>query len=222
AGEVRDPQRNIPRSLIVGILGVIVIYMLMNAAYLYSTPLEQIAASPTIGESAARALFSPFAAWLLSIVIAISSLGAAGSCVLSGARVSYAMAIDGLFFHHMGDVHPRFRTPWFSLVAQGIMASLIALSGTYDQLFTYCVFGMVLSYVACVIAMFVLRRRQPDLPRPYRCHGYPWLPALYVILIGGWLLNTIVTRPREALACTALMAIGVPWYLYWKRTSKTV
>ncbi|MGZ4814972.1 MAG: APC family permease [Terriglobales bacterium] len=220
AGEVREPQRNIPRSLIFGILSVIAIYMLMNAAYLYSTPLDQIASASAIGESAARTLFSPLAAWLLSIVIAISSLGAAGSCVLSGARVSYAMAIDGLFFRKMGDVHPQFRTPWFALVAQGIMASLIALSGTYDQLFTYCVFGMVLSYVACVIAMFVLRRTQPDLPRPYRCHGYPWLPALYIILIGGWLLNTLVTRPTEALACTALMALGVPWYMYWKRTAR--
>jgi len=220
AGEVRDPQRNIPRSLIIGIVCVIAIYILMNAAYLVAMPLDQIAASSTIGESAARTLFSPAAAWLLSIVIAISSLGAAGSCVLSGARVSYAMAIDGLFFKKMGDVHSKFRTPWFALVLQGIMASLIALSGTYDQLFTYCVFGMVLSYVSCVVALFVLRRKRPELPRPYRCHGYPWLPMIYVVLIGGWLCNTLVKRPNEALACTILMAVGVPWYLYWKRGTR--
>jgi len=222
AGEVRQPQRNVPRSLIIGILSIIVIYMLVNAAYLYSMPLEGIAATNAIGEVSARMMFSPFAAYLLSLVIAISSLGAAGSCVLSGARVSYAMAIDKLFFHKMAEVHPRFRTPWFALVTQGVMASLIALSGSYDQIYTYCVFGMVLSYVSCVVAVFILRRRRPELPRPYRCHGYPWLPAIYVLLIGGWLCNTLVKRPSEALACVGLMSIGVPWYVYWKRSAKTI
>jgi APA family basic amino acid/polyamine antiporter len=221
AGEIRDPQRNVPRALVAGIVGVIVIYMLMNAAYLYAMPLDRMAATDAVAQVGARLLFSPFAAYLIALVIAISSLGAAGSCVLSGARVSYAMAIDGLFFRKMGDVHRRFRTPWFALLAQGVMASVIALSGTYDQLFTYCVFGMVLSYVSCVVAMFVLRRRKPDLPRPYRCFGYPWLPAIYVLLIGVWLCNTIVKRPNEALACVGLMAIGVPWYVYWKRGAKT-
>jgi len=217
--EVRDPQRSIPRSLIVGILCVIVIYMAMNAVYLYAMPIGQIAATEAVGQTAASSLFSPFVGHLLSLVIAISCLGAAGCCILSGARISYAMALDGLFFHRMGAVHPRFRTPWFALVTQGIISALIALSGTYDQLFTYSMVGMVLSYVACVMALFTLRRTQPGLPRPYRCFGYPWLPALYVILIGAWLMNTLIERPMEALACVGFMAVGVPGYIYWKRAS---
>lgn len=219
AGEVRDPQRSIPRSLIVGIFGVIVIYMAINLVYLYAMPLDQIAATDAVGQVAASKLFSPFIAYLLSLVIAISCLGAAGCCTLSGARVSYAMAIDGLFFRRMGAVHPHFHTPWFALVTQGIISSIIAITGTYDQLFTYSMFGMVLSYVACVVAMFILRRTRPNLPRPYRCFGYPWLPAIYVILIGGWLLNTLIERPLEALSCVGFMAIGVPGYLYWKHSS---
>jgi APA family basic amino acid/polyamine antiporter len=220
AGEVRNPQRNIPRALVIGIVAVICIYLLMNLVYLYAMPLNQIAASDAVGESTARILFSPFIAYLLSLVIAISSLGAAGSCVLSGARVSYAMAKDGLFFRKMGNVHPTFRTPWFALLTQGVMASIIALSGTYDQIFTYTMFGMILSYAASVVAVFVLRRTRPDMERPFRTPGYPWLPAAYVILIGGWLMNTLLKRPSEALSCVIFLAVGVPWYLYWKRTAK--
>ena len=217
AGEVRHPQRTISRALILGIVGVIVIYLLMNAVYLYAMPLDQVAANEATGDAAARLLFSPQAAYWLSLLIAISCLGCAGTCILCGARVSYAMAIDGLFFRRMGDVHPRFRTPWIALLSQAVVTGGIAISGTYDQIFTYTMFGMVLSYVACVVGLFLLRRTQPDVPRPYRCFGYPWLPAIYVILIGGWLLNTLIERPMEALSCVGFMAIGVPGYIYWKK-----
>ena len=219
AGEVRSPQRSIPRALVIGILCVIAVYMAMNVAYLYAMPLDRIAATDTVGQTAALILFTPGTSIALAFIIAISCLGAAACNVLGGARISYAMALDGLFFHKMGDVHPQFRTPWFALLMQGVIAGVIALTGTYDQLFTYTMFGMVLSYVSCVVALFVLRRTRPGRPRPYRCFGYPWLPALYVILIGGWLLNTLIERPTEALACVGFMAIGVPGYLYWKRSS---
>jgi APA family basic amino acid/polyamine antiporter len=119
----------------------------------------------------------------------------------------------------MGNVHPQHRTPAFALMAQGTLACVFALSGTYDQLFTYTEFGMILSYVATVGALFVLRRTRPDTPRPYRCWGYPWMPALYVVLIAGWLANTTFERPREAVSCLVLSAIGLPGYLYWKRSS---
>ncbi|HUN89608.1 MAG TPA: amino acid permease, partial [Terriglobales bacterium] len=161
AGEVRHPQRTIPRALVLGIVGVIVIYMLMNAVYLYAMPLDQIAASDATGDMAARLLFSPQAAYWLSLLIAISCLGCACSCILCGARISYAMAIDGLFFRRMGDVHARFRTPWIALLAQSVVAGGIALTGTYDQIFTYAVFGMILSYVASIVGLFILRRTQP-------------------------------------------------------------
>jgi len=136
--------------------------------------------------------------------------------------VVYAMAHDGAFFRRMGEVHPRYHTPAFALIAQGALACVFAVSGTYDQLFTYTVFGMVLSYVATVVAVFVLRRKQPDRPRPYRCTGYPWVPGLYVVLIGGWIVNTIVQRPFEAVSCLVLMAAGLPGFWWWKRNKPMI
>ncbi len=222
AGEVRDPERSIPRSLVVGIAIVIAVYLAMSAVYLYAMPIAQIAQEGAIAQAAATTLFSPRIAGLLSLLIALSALGGCSSCVLAGARISYAMGRDALFFKSMGNVHSRFRTPHIALLAQGIWSAGIALTGTYDQLFTYTMFGMVLSYVACVLALFVLRRSQPNTPRPYKCFGYPWLPALYVLLIGGWIINTVVERPGEAYSCLILMAIGVPGYLYWKKSRVTV
>lgn len=222
AGEVRNPERNIPRSLIVGIGIVMALYLAMNAIYLYAMPLSQIAKETTLAPAVVAQLFSPAMAVWFSLLIAISALGGTSACILAGARISYAMGRDALFFKSMGDVHPRFRTPHIALIAQGIWSAIIALTGTYDQLFTYTMFGMVLSYVACVIALFVLRRNRPSLKRPYRCFGYPWLPAIYVVLIGGWIINTIVERPKEAYSCIAVMAIGVPGYVYWKRASAKV
>jgi APA family basic amino acid/polyamine antiporter len=218
AGEVRDPERTIPRSLVLGIGIVMALYMAMNAVYLYALPIEQIAKQGTLAQAAATSLFSPAIAGVLALVIAISALSGNSSCILAGARISYAMGRDSLFFKRMGEVHPRFSTPHVALIAQGIWSAAIALTGTYDQLFTYTMFGMVLSYVACVVALFVLRWSKPGMRRPYRCFGYPWLPGLYVLLIGGWILNTVVERPNEAYSCMALMAIGVPGYVYWKRT----
>lgn len=219
AGEIRDPSRNIPRSLILGLGAVVAIYMLINAVYVYALPLGTIATQETVGQVAAQTLFSASAATWMSLVIAIACLGAACSNTLAGARVVYAMAHDGAFFRKMGEVHPRYRTPAVALVAQGALACVFAISGTYDQLFTYTVFGMVVSYVATVVAVFVLRRTRPNHPRPYRCAGYPWVPGLYVLLIGGWIVNTIVQRPFEAVSCLVLMVAGLPGFLWWKRKS---
>jgi APA family basic amino acid/polyamine antiporter len=185
--------------------------------YVYALPLSQIAKEGTLAEAAATKLFSPAIGGWLSLLIAISAASGMSSCILAGARVSYAMGRDALFFKSMGDVHPRYHTPHIALITQGIWSAAIALTGTYDQLFTYTMFGMVLSYVACVVALFVLRRSQPNLSRPYKCFGYPWLPALYVLLIGGWIINTVIERPAQAYSCIAVMAIGVPGYIYWKR-----
>lgn len=222
AGEIRDPDRNIPRALILGLAAVMAVNILINAAYLYALPTSDIAKQETVAQAAAQVLFSPSAAVWMSGMIAIACLGAACSNTLAGARVVYAMAHDGAFFRRMGNIHPRYRTPAFALIAQGALACAFALTGTFDQLFTYTVFGMVLSYVVTVLAVFVLRRKRPDHPRPYRCAGYPWVPGMYVVLIGGWIVNTIVQRPFEALSCLALMAIGLPGFLWWKRKNRSV
>lgn len=220
AGEVKEPRRNVPRAMVLGIIVVAIVYLAMNMTYIYAMPLGEVAKHETIAAAAAEAMFSPRAANWLSVVIAVACFGAMASCTLSGARVYYAMATDGVFFRRMAQVHPKWRTPAFSLIGQAIWACLLTVSGRYDQLYTYVIYGMVLSYTLTVIGMFVLRWTRPEIPRPYRCTGYPWLPAIYVLLGAWWTINTIVERPKEALAGTIIVLIGVPGYLYWKRQSR--
>jgi len=220
AGEVKEPRRNVPRSMVLGVLAVGAIYMAMNLTYMYALPLTEMAKHETIAHAAAAALFSPRAAVWLSLMIAVSCFSAAATCTLSGARVCLAMAQDGVFFKRMAQVHPKWRTPAFGLVGLGIWAALLAVSGRYDQLYTYVIYGMVLSYTLTVIGLFILRWKRPDFPRPYRCTGYPWLPGIYVLIGTAWTLNTIITRPKEALAGTIIVLMGVPGYLYWKHTGR--
>src|SRR5215469_15738438 len=221
AGEVKEPRRNVPLAMVLGVFAVGVIYLAMNLSYVYALPLNEIARHETIAHAAAAVLFSPGAAAWLSLMIAVSCFSAAATCTLSGARVYLAMAQDGVFFKRMAEIHPKWRTPAFSLIGQGIWAAALTVSGRYDQLYTYVIYGMVLSYTLTVIALFWLRWKRPDIPRPYRCTGYPWLPAIYVLIGGAWTLNTIVTRPTEAFWGTAIVLIGVPGYLYWKRSNRS-
>jgi basic amino acid/polyamine antiporter, APA family len=220
AGEVKEPRRNVPLAMVLGVLAVGVIYIAMNLTYMYALPMKEIAAHETIAHAAAAVLFSPRAAVWLSLMIAVSCFSAAATCTLSGARVYLAMAQDGVFFKRMAVIHPKWRTPAFSLIGQGVWAAALTLSGRYDQLYTYVIYGMVLSYTLTVIGMFLLRWKRPEIPRPYRCTGYPWLPAIYVLIGTAWTLNTIITRPTEAFWGTAIVLIGVPGYLYWKRGNR--
>src|SRR5579872_3358194 len=220
AGEVKEPRRNVPLAMVFGILVVGVIYMAMNMTYVYAMPLTEVAKHETIAHAAAAALFSPRAAIWLSATIAISCFSAAATCTLSGARVYLAMAQDGVFFKRMAQIHPKWRTPAFSLIGQGIWAAFLTVSGRYDQLYTYVIYGMVLSYTLTVVGLFILRWKRPDASRPYRCTGYPWLPGIYVLVGTAWTLNTIITRPTEAFWGTFIVLIGVPGYLYWKRDDR--
>jgi basic amino acid/polyamine antiporter, APA family len=220
AGEVKEPRRNVPRAMVLGVLVVGAIYLAMNMTYAYALPLSEIAKHETIAHTAAVQLFSPQAAVWLSLMIAVSCFSAAATCTLSGARVYLAMAQDGVFFKRMAQIHPKWRTPAFSLIGQGIWAALLTVSGRYDQLYTYVIYGMVLSYTLTVIGLFILRWKRPDVERPYRCAGYPWLPAIYVLVGAAWTLNTIITRPTEAFWGTAIVLVGVPGYLYWKRSGR--
>jgi APA family basic amino acid/polyamine antiporter len=220
SGEVKNPRRTVPLAMVLGVLAVGAIYIAMNVTYMYALPLKEIAAHETIAHAAATALFSPRAAVWLSLMIAVSCFSAAATCTLAGARVYLAMAQDGVFFKRMAVIHPKWRTPAFSLIGQGVWAAALALSGRYDQLYTYVIYGMVLSYTLTVIGMFLLRWRRPELARPYKCTGYPWLPAIYVLIGTAWTLNTIITRPTQAFWGTTIVLIGVPGYLYWKRSNR--
>ena len=220
AGEVKNPQRTLPRALIWGMTLVGTVYILINAVYLYALPMTEIAAHETVAQVAAVSMFSGRVAPWLSLMVALSCFGAMAPCLMSGARVYYAMAEDGVFFKSLARVHPRWRTPVMSLVLQAIWASVLTLSGKYDELFTYVMFMMVLSYVLTVVGLFVLRRTRPDIERPYRCTGYPWLPAVYVAFGAIWAVNAAVAKTKETLVGTAIVLLGVPFYFYWKRQQK--
>lgn len=221
AGEMKDAARNVPRALIIGVSSIVVIYVLMNILYVYALPMGTIIESNAVVQAAATAMFSPRIGNSLAIMVALSCFGAMSSAILCTARIFYAMAQDGVFFQRMGQVHPKWRTPAFSLGIQGIWASVLAVIGLYDQLLTYAIFMMIISYVVTVGALFVLRKKKPDHPRPYRCTGYPIVPLLYLLLAGAWTLNTIWARPLESLAGLGLVLLGIPGYLYWKRQSLT-
>jgi APA family basic amino acid/polyamine antiporter len=220
AGEVKDPQRNLPRALIWGLVLVGVVYIAINAVYVYALPMQEIAAQEAVAQTAAVSMFSGRVAPWLSMMVALSCFGAMAPCLMSGARVYYAMAEDGVFFRSLARVHPRWHTPVISLVLQSIWSAVLALSGKYDELFTYVMFMMVLSYVLTVAGLFVLRRKQPDTPRPYRCTGYPWVPAIYVALGSLWAINAAIAVPKATLKGVVIVAVGVPFYWYWKKQRK--
>lgn len=217
AGEMKDAARNVPRALIIGTAVVTAIYVAMNVIYVYALPMDAIIATDAVAQAAGAAMFSPRLGDALAIMVAVSCFGAMSSAILCTARIFYAMAQDGVFFAKMAEVHPQWRTPTFALIVQGIWSGALALIGLYDQLLTYAIFMMVVSYVATVGALFVLRRKLPEHPRPYRCTGYPVVPLLYLLVAGAWTLNTVWARPLESLAGLGLVALGVPGYLYWKR-----
>lgn len=218
AGEVKQPQRNIPLALVLGVCTVGAVYIAMTVVYMYALPIEKVASEATIAASAGTALFSPAVGRWVSVLIAVSCFGAASACTLAGARVVYAMGRDGVFFKSMGHVHPKFRTPDLALIAQGVWSGVLALSGRYDQLYTYVIFVGVLFYTLTVGAVFILRRKQPDTPRPYRCTWYPFAPAAYIVLSLAWAGVVLFQRPTEALAGTLIVLLGIPAYLYFKRS----
>jgi APA family basic amino acid/polyamine antiporter len=217
AGEVRDPARSLPRGLILGTAAVIGLYLLLNLAYVRALPIAELAAAPRVGEAAAAALFGPGGARLVSLAVLVSAFGCLSATILYSSRIYLPMAADGLFFRSLATVHPRFRTPVRCLWAQSGWAALLTLSGTYAQLYTYVVFSSILFHVATAAAVFVFRRRRPELPRPYRTWGYPVVPALFIAACVLLLGNTLAASPTESLLGLGLLALGLPAYLLFRR-----
>jgi APA family basic amino acid/polyamine antiporter len=221
AGEIKDPQRNVPRALVIGVLLLIAIYLTVNVAYLYALPMNEIMGVTRIAEKAASALMGPPGATLLALTVVISTLGCNAAGLLGGSRVLFAMALDGVFLSAASRVHPRYRTPHIAIVVLTVWSMVLALSGTYDQLFTYVMFASILFNVATGLAFFRLRRIHPEQPRPYRAWGYPLVPALFVLGSAAFVLNTLFERPMESIAGLGLMALGVPVYWYTSSSSST-
>jgi APA family basic amino acid/polyamine antiporter len=222
AGEMKNGARDVPKALIIGISAVIVIYLLMNAVYVYALPLNSIIESKAIVREAGAALFSPPVGAALAAMVVISTFGALSSAILATARLAYAMARDGVLFPALAYVHPRCQTPVASLIALAGWTAAIALSGTFSQLLTLSIFMMILGYIASVGALFVLRRKLPHHPRPYRCIGYPFVPALYLLVAGAWVINTVVSLPRESLSGLVIAVVGIPFYVHWTRARRPV
>jgi APA family basic amino acid/polyamine antiporter len=225
AGEVRNPQRNVPRGLIVGILTVLATYLLANLAYFYALPSAEIVTANStahpealpVAAKAAQTFLGPVGAGFISIAFVISTLGALNGCIMAQARIPFAMARDGLFFQRVGQVSQRSRAPVWAIIVQGACASVLALSGTFDQITTYVIFALWLFAGVTVSAVFVLRRKMPEIERPYKALGYPLVPVLF-ILVAVWLvINTIITSPIESVTGLALIALGLPLYFYFKR-----
>jgi basic amino acid/polyamine antiporter, APA family len=219
--EVADPERNFPRALVGGVSFVAVIYLLFSAACLKVLPFESVAASQHIASDVVEHVIGRGAAAWITVAMAISALGSMNSSVLSGARVGYAMARDGIFFKIAGGIHPRFRTPGRALIFQGVLASLMALSGTFEELTNLFIFAGWIFYGAAVVALFRMRRTEPNLPRPYRCWGYPWVPAIFVAGALALTINIWIQRPGRSSLGLLLILAGLPFYKTWARRERT-
>ncbi len=224
-GEVKDPHRNIPRGIIAGVAIVIIVYLVVNYTFLklLSIPqLEQInnSVNQIAGIEAVRGIWGNGGVLFISLLILISTLGCTNASILTGARPYYAMARQGLFFRGTGRLNSH-NVPSVSLLWQGIWASILVLSGTFDQLTDMLIFAVYIFYGATALGVFILRRRMPDAHRPYKTWGYPVVPALFVLFCVGLFFNTIITRPREAGIGLSLILLGIPVYFLLLRKSSS-
>jgi APA family basic amino acid/polyamine antiporter len=219
AGELRRPARDLPIGLGLGVLVVVVMYVAMNVMYLRAMPLDEMAASQQIGTDAVTRLLGASAGNLLTIAVVVSSFGCLASTILYSSRIYVPMARDGLFFRAAGYVHPRWRTPVGGLWLQSAWAIVLTLSGRYDQLYTFSIFASLLILLAAGSAVFVLRMRRPDLPRPYRVPGYPFVPFVFLASVTLLTVAALIGSPLESLIGLLLAVLGLPAYFLWRRKS---
>ncbi len=216
AGEVENPQRNMPRALIFGTLLVVAVYLLVNLAYFYVLSPPEVAGTQTVAADAARRFLGSAGGKFIAVGVMISTFATLNGSILSGSRVPFAVARDGLFPEPLASVQPRFRTPAVSITAQAVVAGIFALTGQYDALYTKAIFSEFLFYALVTAGIFILRRREPGLARPYRTWGYPVVPAVFVGLSVLLLFNTFVQQRTDSLWGLGLVGSGVPAYFIWK------
>lgn len=221
AGEVKNPSRTLPLALFSGTFLVTLLYVLVNVGYLHVLPVAEIAKTDKIAATVANVVLGPIGNRLVSFAILVSTFGCLNGIILSGPRVYYAMARDRLFFARVAEIHPRFRTPIKSLALQAVWASLLTLSGTYSQLLSYVISAALLFYILTVYGVIVLRRSRPELERPYRTVGYPYLPIVYVGMAAIVLACNLVGDPKNSWPGLAIIFLGLPAYFYWNRKQKS-
>jgi APA family basic amino acid/polyamine antiporter len=233
AGEVKNPRRNIPLSLILGTGFVLTVYFLASLSYLLVLPMHgdpngatvvargvQFAAEDRVGTAALEQIFSSGGAWLMAGAILISTFGCANGMTLAGARVYYAMSQDGLFFKSVGKLHPRYKTPVAALLVQAVWTTVLCVSGSYGQLLDYIIFAVLVFYILTIVGLFVLRVKKPNAPRPYKALGYPILPAAY-ILLASWICIVLLRyKPQYTWPGLALVLLGIPVYIFWSKANR--
>ena len=217
--EVNHPHRSIPRALVGGVLFVAAVYLVVNGVYFHVLPFAQVAQSQHVASDVVEQFAGPSAARWVTLALLLSALGTLNSSILSGARVPYAMARDGIFFRRVAIVHPRFRTPTGALLLQGSLAAVLALTGTFEELYSLFILATWIFYGLTIASLFRLRRTLPDLPRPFRTWGYPWTPALFVAGALAVTINVWMEQPLRSSIGLALILLGLVFYRRWSNSS---
>jgi basic amino acid/polyamine antiporter, APA family len=221
AGETLDSQRNFPRAFLIGLALLIAIYLTVNVAYLAALGPAELATSKSAAAASVATLVNPSAAKLIAIAIAISIFSACNANVLTSPRVYYAMASDGLFFHKLAEIHPRFGTPAFAVVAGSVWSAFLATQNSFQQLLNFVVFSGWIFYGLAAATIFVYRRRIPDSARPYSVPLYPWTPLIFIIAAAVLVINTLVSNIQNEFRRTSIalgiMLVGIPAYFIWRR-----
>jgi APA family basic amino acid/polyamine antiporter len=217
AGEVRDPQKNLLRSLVLGMAAVGFLYISANIAYLKVLTVAQIAATERVGADLAMRTVGPIGGTLVSLTVLLSIIGAVNGCILTGARIPFAQARDRLFFARFGEVHPRFQTPGFAILCSGLWTAILVFTGSYETLYSYSILAAWIFYTLSVVAVFVLRRKLPEVRRPYRMWGYPYTLWLFVSASVWFMADALATQPRPSLMAFVIVATGVVAYRLWCR-----
>jgi len=220
AEEIKNPERNIPLGLLLGTLSVAIIYFLVNLVYILALPVDKMKGIVRIGELASTQLFGPKVSFFITVAIMVSIFGCLSATVLYGPRVYYAMAEDGAFFRSMAYIHPRYRVPSNALLGQGVWSALLCLSGTFQDLYEYVVFALVIFFALTGLAVITLRLKQPQLKRPYKAWGYPLLPLFFVLINLTIFVNTIIAQPLKSMIGLVMLGVGIPAFLFWKRRAK--
>ena len=218
AGEIKNPKKNLPLALIIGTALILVLYIMINIAYLKVLPMDSLIGELKVGEATAKSLYGPGIAGAFVVVVIISMFGSLNGNILVGPRISYAMAKDELFFSKAADVHPKFHTPGNAIMIQGFWAAVLVLSGTFEEIITLVVFVNFMMWIAASSTVFVLRKKQPELERPYKVWGYPYVPAFFIIFSSAIMINTFFESPQQSLMGIGLTLLGIPAYLYWKKS----
>lgn len=216
SGEIKEPQKNVPRALLYGTLIVMFVYVIVNVAYLYVLPIEEMKNSPLVAATAAEKIFGGSGAGIIAVAVIISTFGALNGSILATARVHYAMAKNKMFFSPLAKIHPRFFTPHISLLVQGAWSSVLVLSGSFDTISDYVIFAAWLFYMLGAYGVIVLRKKMPDVHRPYKVWGYPYTPLIFVVFSFLFLVNTVLSDTEDAMMGLLLIAAGLPIYFLRK------